>query len=374
MNHFAHVSKTRSFSSQRADDLSRKLRVAYGKKAPKKFNKKKHRRRNNSKKNRQAKEIINIDASLNVRKDFRFVPMTYYLPCDQEGRMNKVSRAMKKGTKLANVLDLHNVEEAFSPLHWQALKVEAGEMMAFVKVPRTKAIQCIGGQAQKIFDALEENVSNVKTIRRGKKLGDICTTFNTESVKLARYVSVGQWPYMNKHGLGDKWFTKTSHETDEVVNSLRMKHCHLTREFMPYTVNKVFEEMRGRDYVWNYDEYGINTQPGMVIGESPFLSLHVDADSYVGTISIHCSDDIDENTGWYGMDGAIIAYFVFPTLGYSVPLRAGDFIIFNAKIYHCLSMPTTPYVGKKYYCCSSYLKQRVAGLNDNRKVTSNTTK
>ena len=35
-------------------------------------------------------------------------------------------------------------------------------------------------------------------------------------------------------------------------------------------------------------------------------------------------------------DDAVV-YFCFPTLGVAVPLRPGDFLLFNALIPHCVS-------------------------------------
>jgi hypothetical protein len=39
----------------------------------------------------------------------------------------------------------------------------------------------------------------------------------------------------------------------------------------------------------------------------------------------------------YEVDDEVVVYFCFPTLGVAVPLRPGDFLMFNALIPHCIS-------------------------------------
>jgi hypothetical protein len=65
----------------------------------------------------------------------------------------------------------------------------------------------------------------------------------------------------------------------------------------------------------------------------------------------------------YLLNDDIIVFFCFPTLGVAVPLRPGDYLLFNPLIPHCISSRC------KYeddiMCVSMYLKTAIVGLNDN---------
>ena len=72
----------------------------------------------------------------------------------------------------------------------------------------------------------------------------------------------------------------------------------------------------------------------------------------------------------YGVDDAVVAYFCFPTLGVAVPLRPGDFLLFNALIPHSVSSRCRQ--NDEIFCISMYLKTAVVGLNNNQiPVSSN---
>ena len=72
----------------------------------------------------------------------------------------------------------------------------------------------------------------------------------------------------------------------------------------------------------------------------------------------------------YELHDDVVVYFCFPTLGVAVPLRPGDFLIFNALIPHCLSSRCRQV--DEIYSLATYLKTSVVGLNNNRlHVSSN---
>ncbi len=79
-------------------------------------------------------------------------------------------------------------------------------------------------------------------------------------------------------------------------------------------------------------------------------------------IQVHV-DDMD-----YGLMDDVVAYFSFPQLGVTVPLKPGDFLLVNALEYHCLSSRCQSDVD--IYCVSSYLKTAVVGGNDNTRQLS----
>ncbi len=60
----------------------------------------------------------------------------------------------------------------------------------------------------------------------------------------------------------------------------------------------------------------------------------------------------------------IITHFCFPTLGVAVPLRPGDFLMFNgARIPHCISSGCKQ--SDHIMALTMYLKTAVVGMNNN---------
>ena len=66
----------------------------------------------------------------------------------------------------------------------------------------------------------------------------------------------------------------------------------------------------------------------------------------------------------YKVDNDALVYFCFPTLGVAVPLRPGDFLIFNSLIPHCVSSQCKQ--TDNIYIVAMYLKSSVVGLNNNQ--------
>ncbi len=65
----------------------------------------------------------------------------------------------------------------------------------------------------------------------------------------------------------------------------------------------------------------------------------------------------------YSAADNVVVYFCFPTLGVAVPLRPGDFLLFNAQIPHCVSSRCKH--TDQVMVLSMYLKTSVVGLNNN---------
>lgn len=59
----------------------------------------------------------------------------------------------------------------------------------------------------------------------------------------------------------------------------------------------------------------------------------------------------------------VVAYFCFPTIGIAVPLRPGDYFLFNALIPHCISSRCK--LEDEIMCASVYLKTAIVGMNNN---------
>jgi len=65
----------------------------------------------------------------------------------------------------------------------------------------------------------------------------------------------------------------------------------------------------------------------------------------------------------YLYDDKVVVYFCFPTIGVAVPLRPGDYLLFNAQIPHCISSRCT--FEDEIMCTSTYLKTAIVGMNNN---------
>jgi len=106
------------------------------------------------------------------------------------------------------------------------------------------------------------------------------------------------------------------------------------------------------------DQYSLNYFGALAFGCNVFLQCHTDSDFTMSIANIHL-----KGKDKYEFDDPIVIYFCFPTLGIAVPLRPGDFIIFNALIPHCVSSRCRE--ADEVMCISMYLKSSVVGLNDN---------
>jgi hypothetical protein len=98
---------------------------------------------------------------------------------------------------------------------------------------------------------------------------------------------------------------------------------------------------------------------GLAFGCNLFLRCHTDADFTMSMAQVHL-----KHKDQYELDDDIVVFFCFPTLGVAVPLRPGDFLLFNAQIPHCVSSRCKH--SDKIMVLSMYLKASVVGMNDNQ--------
>ncbi len=96
----------------------------------------------------------------------------------------------------------------------------------------------------------------------------------------------------------------------------------------------------------------------IAFGCNVFLRCHTDDDF---TLSI--AHVLLGGRQSYHLDDSVVVYFGFPTLGVAVPMRPGDFLLFNARIPHCISSRCC--VDDDIMCISMFLKTAVVGGNDN---------
>ena len=103
----------------------------------------------------------------------------------------------------------------------------------------------------------------------------------------------------------------------------------------------------------------------IAFGCNVFLRCHTDDDF---TLSI--AHVLLGGRKSYHLNDAVVVYFCFPTLGVAVPMRPGDFLLFNARIPHCISSRCC--VDDDIMCISMFLKTAVVGGNDNGRPLNQT--
>lgn len=101
----------------------------------------------------------------------------------------------------------------------------------------------------------------------------------------------------------------------------------------------------------------------IAFGRNVFLRCHTDHDFTFSITQIHL-----KGSDRYSAGDRIVAYFSFPTRGVTIPMRPGDFLIFDATLPHSIS--SRCHRDDDIMCMSFYLKSMVVGMNDNFKPLS----
>lgn len=96
----------------------------------------------------------------------------------------------------------------------------------------------------------------------------------------------------------------------------------------------------------------------MAFGCNVFLRCHTDED-----FSYTVSQCILQGQDCCSVNDHIVAYFCFPTRGVAIPMRPGDYVMFDARLPHCIS--SRCHIQDRVMAASFYLKSMVVGLNDN---------
>jgi len=130
-----------------------------------------------------------------------------------------------------------------------------------------------------------------------------------------------------------------------------LSNLHHTKKLVPF---KTFTSSSLDDpSEFNADFFG-----GIAFGTNVFLHCHTDADF---TMSI--SQVFLKGRSEYLPNDDGVAYFCFPTIGIAVPLRPGDYFMFNALLPHCISSRCK--MEDEIMCASVYLKTAIVGMNNN---------
>ena len=233
--------------------------------------------------------------------------------------------------------------------------------LPFIRLPRNTSLDIIGQCGlSKVYNALQA-CESLRT--------PLCRSNNkrvfTDFEKPPRYVCVGPQVSRNSPKVHDHpsfmdklprhhwesllWLMRRAEESFKTIADHQViSHIHHAKDAVPF---KTFSTS-------NHKSNSAKFFGGIAFGTNVFLRCHTDQDF---TMSI--SQVFVKGKSRYLLNDDIIVFFCFPTLGVAVPLRPGDYLLFNPLIPHCISSRC------KYeddiMCVSMYLKTAIVGLNDN---------
>ena len=101
----------------------------------------------------------------------------------------------------------------------------------------------------------------------------------------------------------------------------------------------------------------------LAFGCNVFLQCHTINDHTLSIAHIHL-----KGKEKYELSDDVVLYFCYSTLGVAVPLRPGDFLIFNALIPHCVSSRCRQV--DQVMVILMYPKSAVVGMNNNNHLAS----
>ena len=87
----------------------------------------------------------------------------------------------------------------------------------------------------------------------------------------------------------------------------------------------------------------------IAFGRNVFLRCHTDDDFTLSVAHVLLG-----GTQSYNVDDPVVVHFCFPTEGVAVPMRPGDFLLFNARVPHCISSRCSD--DDDIMCISMFLK------------------
>jgi hypothetical protein len=106
------------------------------------------------------------------------------------------------------------------------------------------------------------------------------------------------------------------------------------------------------------EQFDANVFGGIAFGTNVFLQCHTDADFTFSIVHVLLKGKLNYLPG-----DDVVTYFCFPTIGVAVPLHPGDYLLFNAKLPHCISSRCK--FEDEILCTSTYLKTAIVGMNNN---------
>ncbi len=231
----------------------------------------------------------------------------------------------------------------------------------FIRMPRSMSLgildECGLLKITKSLSACE------KLRRRALTRGDAKRVF-TDYGKVVHYACVGPQvsrnsktvlnhpPYMDalpdSHWRSLVWMMKCAERSFcSIADHTVLSHIHHAKKVVPF-----------KRFTSSNDNYNAQFFGGIAFGTNVFLRCHTDADFTFSIIQVFLKGKLT-----YLPHDEIVVYFCFPTLGVAVPLRPGDYLLFNARIPHCISSRCK--LEDEIMCTSTYLKTAIVGMNNN---------
>jgi len=197
-----------------------------------------------------------------------------------------------------------------------------------------------------------------KTVERGNKRQVFCET------PQSKYNVVGVKANRGHKGVCHAELENLTQEHSQAMLELVRRcekiaaACIDTAELMAMMEAKTvgnWESMQSK----GSDAKKANLYAGLACGRNVFLNAHDDDDYIRSIVTLQGVPEAEH----FKEDDPVIAYFVFPTYGVAVALRLGDVLVFNPKVFHCVSSRTE--TNADFFCLSMYLKTAVVGKNNN---------
>jgi hypothetical protein len=245
------------------------------------------------------------------------------------------------------------------------------DLLTFIKVKREWAL----GNPYSVYKdakALQVCLEGHR-LRRGQSHLDVCENYRT----FGMYCSLNSRQVLCKEN--GKKYEKSLIEAKQVMKmyvraneiatrviptdllrGLRVAHTAVGWDTME-TNKKGFKPRNGcKRNIW----------AGAAVSVNYISGSHVDDDFFLSCLTVICHDDNDVTVrtaegSTYKENLPIAVYFCLPKLGVAVALRPGDYIVFNPREPHCVSMREKYYEKKQVYVMSFYLKSSIVGRNDN---------
>ncbi len=146
--------------------------------------------------------------------------------------------------------------------------------------------------------------------------------------------------------------TKMARRAEAAVESFA--DCSVIRQLLAAKRIVPFKTMSAP----NNNRHRVKYFGAIAFGINIFLRCHSDDDFTVSVTQVFL-----KGCDQYRVGDKVVAFFCFPTLGVAIPMRPGDFVIFDATIPHCIS--SRCHASDEIMCVSFYLKSLVVGMNDN---------
>ena len=231
----------------------------------------------------------------------------------------------------------------------------------FIRLPRQMSLNIIGKcDLQKIYNTL----TICENLRRSPLLRGKSKQVFTDYGKPIHYTVVGVQPSRNSkevkshpsfmkslpdsHWRTFVWMMKRAEESfRQFAEHAVISNLFHARKLVPFNTFTSATTNYEADYFGSIG-YGTNV----------FLRCHTDQDFTMSIIQV-----LLKGRTRYNLDDDIIVHFCLPTIGVAIPLRPGDYLLFNPKLPHCLSSRCA--FEDEVISTSTYLKTAIVGMNNN---------